>query len=134
MAADPFLDTNVLVYAFGTGDPRCGRAEEVLAAGGVIGVQVLNEFTNVMHRKLRWEWPRIERAIDVLGELLEPVRPLTAPIHAQGLQLARQYRLAFDDALVIAAAAEAGCSQLLSEDLQHGRRYGTVTVRNPFRA
>jgi predicted nucleic acid-binding protein len=134
MAADCFLDTNVLVYAFGAGDPRCEAAEAVLAAGGTIGVQVLNEFTNVAHRKLGWEWARVEHAVGVLDELLEPVRPLTAAIHAQALRLARQHRLAFHDALVVAAAAEAGCSLLLSEDLQHGRRYGTVTVRNPFRA
>lgn len=43
-----------------------------------------------------------------------------------------QPRLAFYDALIVAAAAEAGCPTLLTEDLQHGRRFGEVTIRNPF--
>ena len=50
MSARPFLDTNVLVYAFAANDPRSDRAEALLAAGGVIGVQVLNEFVNVSRR------------------------------------------------------------------------------------
>ena len=40
-----FFDTNVLVYAFAADDPRSARAEALIADGGVIGIQVLNEFT-----------------------------------------------------------------------------------------
>ena len=40
MNAKPFLDTNILLYAFASGDPRNATAEALAAAGGVISVQV----------------------------------------------------------------------------------------------
>jgi predicted nucleic acid-binding protein len=47
MNAKPFLDTNVIVYAFSSNDLRSKRAEALLEGGGVVSVQVLNEFVNV---------------------------------------------------------------------------------------
>ena len=47
----PFLDTNIIVYAFSSNDPRSEKAETLLTAGGIISVQVLNEFVNVSRRK-----------------------------------------------------------------------------------
>jgi predicted nucleic acid-binding protein len=132
MAAEPFLDTNILIYAFAADDPRSARAEALVAAGGVIGVQVLNEFTSVTRRKLGWEWPRIEAALAVIGELLGPARPLTAAIHARAVTLARDHALSFYDALIVAAAIDARCRWLLSEDLQQNRKFGSLAVRNPF--
>ena len=50
-----FFDTNILIYAFGAGDPRSAQAEALIARGGVIGVHALNEFVNITRRKLlRW--------------------------------------------------------------------------------
>jgi predicted nucleic acid-binding protein len=127
-----FLDTNVLIYAFAADDPRSARAESVLAEGGVIGVQVLNEFTNVTRRKLRWDWKQIEAALEVIEDLVGPAMPLTLAIHASAFKLARERELSFYDALVVAAAQDAGCRVLLSEDLQHGQRFGALVVENPF--
>lgn len=132
MPGDRFLDTNVLIYAFSSGDRRSSTAESVLAEGGVIGVQVLNEFTSVVRRKLGWDWPRIQAALDVIATLAGRARPLTKAIHAAAVKLARQSGLSFYDALIVAAAADAGCHTLLTEDLQHGRKFAGVTIRNPF--
>ena len=66
MNARPFLDTNVIVYAFGSDDPRSARAEALLAAGGVISVQVLNEFVSVARRRQERGWDEIDAAVDVL--------------------------------------------------------------------
>ncbi|MBS0367119.1 MAG: PIN domain-containing protein [Proteobacteria bacterium] len=134
MTGECFFDTNILIYAFAAGDRRSARAEELLGAGGTIGVQVLNEFTNVVSRKLRWDWPEVDAALSVIAELTGPARPLTVAIHAHALKLARSHALAFYDALIVAAASDAGCQVLLSEDMQHGCKYGGVTVRNPFLA
>ena len=128
-----FFDTNILIYAFAAGDPRSARAEALVAGGGVIGVQVLNEFTNVTRRKLRWQWEQIEAALAVIEELLGPARPLTAAVHAGAVVLARDHELSFYDALIVAAALEAGCEVLFSEDLQHGQKFGALRVENPFR-
>jgi predicted nucleic acid-binding protein len=132
MAADRFFDTNILIYAFAANEPRGARAESLIAEGGVIGVQVLNEFTHVTRRKLAWDWAQVEAAVAVIEDLFGPARPLTAGIHARAMVLARAHMLGFYDALIIAAAAEARCRLLFSEDLQHGRKFGSVTVENPF--
>ena len=128
-----FFDTNILIYAFAADDPRSARAEALIAAGGVIGVQVLNEFTNVTRRKLRWSWRQIEAALIVIEELLGPARPLTAAVRSCAVMLARDHELSFYDALIVAAALDAGCEVLCSEDLQHGQKIGALTVDNPFR-
>jgi predicted nucleic acid-binding protein len=47
--------------------------------------------------------------------------------------LARDFKLPFYDALIVAAAIDAGCELLCSEDLQDGQQFGAVTVENPFR-
>jgi predicted nucleic acid-binding protein len=132
MPAERFFDTNVLIYTFAAGDRRSARAEALLAEGGVIGVQVLNEFTNVVRRKLGWDWPQVDAALAVIAELMEPVRHLTVDIHSHAVTLARSSALSFYDALIVAAAADAGCRVLLTEDLQHGRKFGGVTIQNPF--
>jgi predicted nucleic acid-binding protein len=36
------------------------------------------------------------------------------------------------DGLILAAAVEAGCSKLLTEDLQHGQVVEGVRIENPF--
>src|SRR5271156_5790524 len=55
--------TNVLVYAVLSDDPRRPIAERLLAAGGTLSVQVLNEFANVARSKLKWSWPGIETTL-----------------------------------------------------------------------
>jgi predicted nucleic acid-binding protein len=127
----PFFDTNVLVYAFLDVEKR-GRALETLTQGGVISAQVLNEFTHVAHRKRRRSWPEIEAALAVIRDWFRDIAPITSATHAAAVTLARDHSLAFYDALILAAAIEAGCETLYSEDFQHGRRFGDLTVVNPF--
>ena len=116
-----FFDTNILIYAFAAGDPRSVRAEALVAGGGFIGVQVLNEFTNVTRRKLRWQWEQIEAALAVIEELLGPARLLTAAVHAGAVVLARDHELSFYDALIVAAALDAGCEVLFAKTCNTAR-------------
>lgn len=126
-----FLDTNILVYTT-TSDPRQETAAVCLSSGGVASVQVLNEFVHVARRKLRQDWPQIEVALEQLRAALDDVLPITQITHAAAVALARDHRLPFHDALIVAAAQEAGCDVLYSEDLQHGRAFGSLRVENPF--
>ncbi|MGE0581023.1 MAG: hypothetical protein AB7P31_02625 [Steroidobacteraceae bacterium] len=66
--------------------------------------------------------------------LTEPVRPLAVDIHARAVKLARGNSLSFYGALIVAAASDAGCRLLHTEDLQHGRRFGDVLIHDPFLA
>jgi predicted nucleic acid-binding protein len=127
-----FFDTSVLVYAFLDIEKR-DRALEVLSDGGVVSAQVLNEFTNVAHKKRRRPWPEIEAALMVIRGRFADILPVTAETHASAVALARGQGLAFYDALIVASAIEAGCDTLLSEDMQHGRVIDGLTIVNPFR-
>ncbi len=132
MSAKPFLDTNVLIYAFTASDPRSEKAETLVAAGGSVSVQVLNEFVNVARRKHHRDWDEIQEVLSVLKTLLDRPRPLTMEIHEAAVELARKYGFRFYDCLIVSAALDAGCSILYTEDLQHGQTIEQLTIRNPF--
>ena len=132
MAARSFIDTNVLVYAFSDQDARSGRAATVIAAGGIVSVQVLNEFVDVARRKLRKDWPAVQCALDDLRALLDPPLPLTTELHQTAIKLSRKYDLHIYDSLILGAARLAGCRVLYTEDLQHGQEIDGVLVQNPF--
>ena len=128
----PFLDTNILVYASLLNDPRCAIAKRVLAEGGLISAQVLNEYTNVLRTKLKWPWPDIEAVLTTVFGRVGRVRALTRETHAKAVILARDDQLSFYDALIVAAALEAGCDTLLTEDMQDGRVIQGLTICNPL--
>lgn len=126
-----FLDTNILVYAQQAG-PKGEVARRLLAEGGVVSVQVLNEFAAVAARKLGRSWDEIAAAIEDLLAVVEAPLPLTVALHEAARGLAAAHGVSFYDALIVAAAQAAGCERLCSEDLQAGRRFGAVLVVNPF--
>jgi predicted nucleic acid-binding protein len=127
-----FLDTNVLIYAFGW-DARKARALDLLRAGGVISVQSLNEFANVARRKLAMSWPEVRTAIDAIRVRCPETMPLFASTHAAALALAENYKLAVFDASLVASALEAGCTTFYSEDMHDGLVVdGRLRIVNPF--
>ena len=130
--AGSFLDSNVLLYLASADPLKANRAETVLAVGGTISVQVLNEVANVARRKMAMSWEEVRAFISGLRALLETI-PLTISVHDRGLELAERYGLSIYDTLIVAAALEAGCDTLYSEDMQHGMRIGeSLTIVNPF--
>lgn len=126
-----FFDTNILLYIV-TPDPKKHLAAACLDAGGVASVQVLNEFAHVARRKLGHDWPAIEAALTRFRVALDAVVSIDIGTHTSAVTLARDHGLAFYDALIVAAAIQAGCDTLYSEDMQHGRAFGGLTIRNPF--
>lgn len=129
-----FLDTNVLLYLFSDDPAKADRAEELTAAGGVVSVQVLNEFVAVARRKLAMNWSEIAETVRIVQDLCV-VEPLTVEVHHEARRLAEQLQLAWYDALVVSAALGAGCKTLFSEDMRDGLWIENVlTVRNPFRS
>jgi predicted nucleic acid-binding protein len=126
-----FFDSNMLIYAV-SDDPRRATADRVLRDGGVISAQVLNEFANVARKTLRRKWQDVERSVLRFRQAVEEIVPLTVELNAVAISLARDHRFSFYDALVVAAALEAGCDVLLTEDMQNGRVIDRLTIRNPF--
>jgi predicted nucleic acid-binding protein len=126
-----FFDTNILVYAQQTGG-KADRARALLAGGGKISVQVLNEFTAVYRRKQRKDWREISEAISDVLMTVDPPLALTLDLHTAARALAEDHQLPFYDALIVASAIEAGCDTLFTEDMQHDRKFGRLAIVNPF--
>ncbi len=126
-----FIDTNVLIYAH-TSDEKSEMARQAILAGGVISVQVLNEFASVLRRKFRLEWAVIADALADVRTVVGPVRPIDIEIHLRALALSRTYGFNFYDSLIVASALAAGCDTLLTEDLQTGQRIEGLTIVDPF--
>ena len=131
-AAEIFYDTNVVLYLLSADTAKSDRAEELLASGGRVSVQVLNEFAAVASRKLRMGWKDIGEILTHVRAVC-PVEPIAIETHDRGLALASRYRLNIYDAMIVASALLAGCKLLYSEDLQHGQVFERqLTVRSPF--
>ena len=135
-----FLDTNVLVYTFDASAPaKRALAREWVRAGlrsqrGVIGTQVVQEFLNVALSKFAVPMG-VTEARDYLRGVLQPLCqhvPSTA-CYDHALLVKEETGYSWYDALIVTAAIETGCKWLISEDLDHGRAIGSVTIHNPFR-
>ena len=134
MSAKAFFDSNVLIYAMVSGDSRRERAQQLVAPGGVISVQVLNEFVAVARRKMRMPWENVIEALDAIRILFPSPISITLDTHEAALKIAQQYGFSIYDALIASSALEANCSTLYSEDLQDGQVIdGRLMIRNPFR-
>jgi predicted nucleic acid-binding protein len=133
MIASAFFDTNVLVYAVVQDDPRSQQAEDLIAEGGRVSVQVLNEFAAVMRRKARMPWDEVRFAIENIEALCPDPLPITLDTHREALAIAERYGYRIYDALMVASALEARCTTLYSEDLHDGQVIERqLTIRNPF--
>jgi predicted nucleic acid-binding protein len=129
-----FFDTNVFVYAIIQDDRRSDRAEELIAEGGKVSVQVLSEFAAVARKKTKMPWIEIRLALDSIKALCPDPLPVTIDTHKEALAIAEKYGYRIYDALMVASALEARCAILYSEDMQDGQVIDRqLTIRNPFR-
>jgi predicted nucleic acid-binding protein len=134
-----FLDTNIFVYSFDQSSAAKARKatelirEALTTQKGVISYQVVQEFFNVALR--RFSQPM--QAADAEQYLSTVFRPLlgvhsSQALYAEALHLHAQSGLSWYDALIVSGAIQARCDLLYTEDLQHGQRFGSLQVRNPF--
>ncbi len=131
-AAETFLDTNVLLYLLSADTRKADRAEEAVAQGGVVSVQVLNEFASVATRKLGMSVAEVREALAAVRSLCAVV-PIDERTHDVGLEIVERHGMPVYDAMIVASARLAGCRTVLSEDMQDGMRFeGALRVRNPF--
>ncbi len=127
-----FIDSNVVLYLLSSDTAKADRAETVLAEGGIISVQVLNEVANVTQRKLGMSWAETDELLRTVRAVCA-VEPVTLQTHELGCELAQRCKLSVYDAMIVAAAVQAGCERLFSEDMQHGLRVdGRLAICNPF--
>ena len=127
-----FLDSNVILYLASSQQAKADRAEELIATGGTISVQVLNEIANVSRRKMGMSWVETRDFLSTVRGLLK-VEPVTIEMHEAGIDLAERYGLSVYDAMIASAALLTECDTLFTEDLQDGLLVsGRLRVVNPF--
>jgi len=139
MSARFFLDTNIFVYSFDRESPGKARRatqlirEAVASRKGVVSYQVVQEFLNVALRRFAQPMT-VADAEQYLGTVFRPLLAVQSSqaLYSAALRLTGKHYLSWYDALIVAAALEAGCSLLYSEDLQSGRHFGDLRIENPF--
>jgi len=131
-AGDSFFDTNVVLCLLSADAAKADRAEELIANGGQISVQVLNELAAVARRKLGMPWHEVREVVMQIRAVC-PVTPLTVETHERGLDVAERLGLSVYDGMIVASALLAECTTLYTEDMPHGQIIdGQLTIRNPF--
>jgi predicted nucleic acid-binding protein len=138
MIARFFVDTNVLVYSRDTGQPaKQARSSEWLGALSQQAVpkasfQVMIELYSVLTRKLARPMEASEaRELVASLAMWDPIQPTVGLLRA-AWEIEARYRISWWDAQIVAAAQLQRCDYLLTEDLQHGQRFGALTVLSPF--
>ena len=137
-----FIDTNVFVYDV---DATAPHSKKVIAEGlireslskhrGVISYQVIQEFLAVATQKFA-----SSLSVHDSGRYLEAVLKPMLRVHSSielfqdALQIRSRWQISWYDSLIVAAASEAGCSVIYTEDLQHGAKINGIRIENPFRA
>jgi predicted nucleic acid-binding protein len=135
-----FIDTNIFVYSFDQTAPDKARIASQLirkaltTQKGTISFQVVQEFFNLALRR----FARPMNAADVEQYFIVTLRPLLAvhsspTLYLEAMQLQSRNQLSWYDSLIVAAAQQAQCEVLQSEDLQHGQKFGSLRIENPFR-
>lgn len=131
-----FIDTNVLVYADSADAAHKQTiaitliAEHLRAGSGVVSTQVLHEFVNAALRKLSLPLDVVRARLRLYGRF-EVVNASANAVH-EALDLHALHQLSFWDALIVQAARQSGCVQVLTEDLQAGTTLAGVRIVNPF--
>lgn len=134
-----FLDTNIFVYSFDKTAPvKLKRASDLIQEGvatatGVVSYQIVQEFFNVALRRFATPMT-VSEAEQYLATVFLPMLAVhsSRALYSEALRLNARASLSWYDSLIVAAAVQAECAILYSEDLQHGRRFGGLRVENPF--
>ena len=132
-----FFDTNILVYAVDSRDPRKQQiAGEILAHAmdvnndGAISVQVLSEFSNILQNKFGLPSERVEDYVSMFYPLLNT--EVTADMVRSAIFIQKEYGIQYYDSLIVAAAEKIGCHEIVSEDFNAGQIYRGMMAVNPF--
>ena len=138
MADKEFFDTNILIYACDRSEPeKQSQARRLLKNAieketGAVSAQVLSEFFTVVTRRIQQPLS-IEEAEEVIEQLaILPIVEVDLTLVRQAISTCRQYQISYWDSLIIAAAERAGCTRIVSEDLNPWQSYHGIVVVNPF--
>lgn len=139
MSVECFLDTNLFIYQLEALDERKFETADRIIHQGIetnnacISFQVVQECLNTALRKAE-----VLLSTDEMRTYMENVLaplflvPASISLYHRALGIQARYRYGFYDSLIIAAALDAGCTRLYSEDLQDGQQIEGLAIENPF--
>lgn len=134
MSDSVFFDTNIVISLYSEDEPEKQLRSQALfdSHDGMISMQVLNEFSNTLRRKFKFDYDAIDSAIKELSASFTIVPQNMGTIFS-AFSIGKRYGYSYYDSLIIATARENGCTVLYSEDLQHGQVIeDTLKITNPF--
>ena len=114
-----FLDSNIVLHLLSADEDKARAAEAATSVGAIISVQVLNEVSNVMLKKLKLSWGEVSDFLDLIKAICTVV-PLTLTIHERGCALTQRYGFSLFNAMIVSVALESRCVKLFSEDMHNG--------------
>ena len=127
-----FFDTNTLLYLLSSDSKKADWVSSNLQQSNVISVQVLNEFTSASLRKIKISNVELDEFLNLFISIFN-IRPLDVETFEAGLAVSRKYGYQHYDSMIIAAALQAGCETLYSEDMQHQQIINKkLQIVNPF--
>jgi predicted nucleic acid-binding protein len=134
-----FLDTNIFVYSFDRQSvDKSRRATQLIRSAlethkGITSYQVVQEFFNVALKRFTPSM-KTDEAERYLSTIFRPLLGIhsSQALYLEALHLQARYRLSWYDSLIVSSALQAQCDVLMTEDLQHGQRFGDLLVQNPF--
>ena len=131
-AKNIFFDTNTLLYLFSSDTNKADWISKNIQKSNVISVQVLNEFTSASLKKIKISTKELDEFLDLFLEIFT-IKPLDVETFNSGLRISRRYGYHQYDSMIIAAAIQADCQRLYSEDLQHKQVIDKkLQIVNPF--
>jgi predicted nucleic acid-binding protein len=139
MSAKFFLDTNVFIYEDSPAEPAKQAVamrliDDAFASGdGIVSFQVVQEFFSVAFRRFQppMSYAEAERKLAVTFAPLLMVHS-SYSLYQRALRLSSRHSLSWYDSLIVAAALQANCRILYTEDLQNGQIFDNLSVQNPF--
>jgi predicted nucleic acid-binding protein len=127
-----FFDTNTLLYLLSSDTKKADWVSKNLQQSNVISIQVLNEFTSASIRKIKISNSELDEFLDLFTSTFN-VRLLDIDTFETGLMVSRRYGYHHYDSMIIAAALQAGCEKLYSENMQHRQIIDKrLQIVNPF--
>jgi len=134
MSDNVFVDTNIVVYAYSSGDlkKQAISSEILLNKECVVSTQVINEYCNVCFKKYLMQVSEILLDVNNILDNSELIRIGEATVK-QALFIKDRYKYSYYDSLILSSALESGCSIVYAEDMQHGQVIeNSLRIVNPF--
>ena len=138
MNGNIFIDTNIVVYAFDASDEKkhktAGRLlnDAFRSKDVAISTQVLKEFFVTVTKKIQRKMDLLEAKEIIKRLALLQVVETTVPLVLRGIDIQRENRISFWDAIIVAAAGASNCTTILSENLSHDTIIEGIHIKNPF--